>query len=275
MPLTSRPTSSSGWLFTGQLAPYWNETRGTDPAGLPLPHFIHCIQNHDQVGNRPFGDRLTETTTIEAYRAASALLLTSAATPMLFMGQEWAASAPFQFFTDHNEELGRAVTEGRRSEFGAWSAFSDEAMRERIPDPQALATFERSKLDWDERARDPHRGVLALYERLLALRHTEPALRWTATATQHAAALDDGTVVLHRADGDAAALLVCRLRGAAATIEVPANFAPPTGRVWRLVLTTEDADFAADPRPIEVTAGHRCKFQRPGAALWLAVTETA
>ncbi|MBX7111340.1 MAG: malto-oligosyltrehalose trehalohydrolase [Dehalococcoidia bacterium] len=254
---------AQGWLFIGQHAPYWNEPRGTDPTGLAPPHFVHCLQNHDQVGNRPFGDRLTATTTIEAFRAATAVLLTSADTPMLFMGQEWAASTPFQFFTDHYEELGRAVTAGRRSEFGAWSAFRDEAMRERIPDPQDPATFERSKLDWSERSRQPHAGVLALHERLLRLRHTEPALRWHAGASQQTRAADEDTVVLDRRNEDARVVLVARLRGGAGLVEVPELADGP----WSLVLTTEEADFTSDPAPIEVTATGSCRFQRPGAVL--------
>jgi maltooligosyltrehalose trehalohydrolase len=264
-----------GWLFIGQFAPYWHEARGTDPEGIALPHFIHCIQNHDQVGNRPFGDRLTETCSLEAYRAASALLLFSAATPMLFMGQEWAASTPFQFFTDHHEELGRLVTEGRRSEFGAWDAFRSEALRDRIPDPQALATFERSRLDWGEREASPHRGVLALYQQLLQLRGSEPALRWTREATYHAIAPDEDTVVVCRQVGQEAMLLVCRLRGGPASIGIPPAFAPPPGHPWRLVLTTEGTDYTDDPLPIEVTdeAMPRCAFARPGAALFRAQAE--
>jgi maltooligosyltrehalose trehalohydrolase len=254
-----------GWLFMGQHAPYWGEPRGTDPRDLPLPHFVHCLQNHDQVGNRPFGDRLTATTSLEAYRAATAVLLTSAATPMLFMGQEWAASSPFQFFTDHHEELGRAVTEGRRSEFRAWSAFRDESVRERIPDPQDPGTFERSKLDWDERIEPPHDGVLALTRRLLQLRASEAALQWSERASQRTRPAGEDAIVLQREHDGATILLVAHLRGGAATVEVPEL----ADSEWTLVLTTEDAEFAPGPAPIEVEiASGRCAFARPGAALF-------
>ncbi|MEZ4552592.1 MAG: malto-oligosyltrehalose trehalohydrolase [Dehalococcoidia bacterium] len=254
-----------GWLYMGQHAPYWGEPRGTDPGDLALPHFVHCLQNHDQVGNRPFGDRLTATADLAAVRAATAVLLISAATPMLFMGQEWAASAPFQFFTDHNEELGRAVTEGRRSEFRAWAAFRDEATRDRIPDPQSPATFERSKLDWDERHQMPHSSILEWHRRLLRLRRDEQALRWTEYATQRARPVDDDTIVLERRSGDSAMLLVARLRGDATTLQLPEL---SDGR-WTLALTSEDAAFVDDPRPIEVDASTgRCTFERPGAALF-------
>src|SRR5207253_1756936 len=85
-------TLEQGWLYTGEYSEYWHEHRGTKPTGIALPHFVHCIQNHDQVGNRAFGDRLDVTAGLPAMRAATALLLCSAATPMLFMGQEWSAS---------------------------------------------------------------------------------------------------------------------------------------------------------------------------------------
>jgi maltooligosyltrehalose trehalohydrolase len=194
---------------------------------------------------------------------------------MLFMGQEWAASSPFQFFTDHNEELGRAVTEGRRSEFGAWDAFRNEALRDRIPDPQELTTFTRSRLDWAERETSPHRGVLALYQQLLHLRSTEPALRWTEEAIQHAMAPDEDTVVVHRRLGEDAMLLMCRLRGGPATIGTPSVFEPPPGYRWGLVLTTEGADYTDESLPIEATdaALPECTFARPGAALFRAQPE--
>src|SRR5207302_1405895 len=121
-----------GWLGGG---PAW---------GQPARQFVFAIQNHDQIGNRPFGDRLNHTLDIERYKAASILLLFLPQTPLLFMGQEFAASTTFQFFTDHNPELGRLVTEGRRTEFKSFSAFSDPKTRERIPDPQAESTFLRS-----------------------------------------------------------------------------------------------------------------------------------
>ncbi|HEU0302613.1 MAG TPA: malto-oligosyltrehalose trehalohydrolase, partial [Longimicrobium sp.] len=134
-------TLRRGWFYEGQESRNHGAPRGTPAEGLPPRAFVHCIQNHDQVGNRAFGDRLTESVPLAVYRAASALLLLSPCTPLLWMGQEWAASTPFQYFTDHPAELGKLVTEGRRREFGRFSAFADPAVRERIPDPQAASTF--------------------------------------------------------------------------------------------------------------------------------------
>src|SRR5690606_27836696 len=135
-----------------------------DPASV----FVFCIQNHDQVGNRPFGDRVHHEINLDRYRVASALLLFAPETPLIFMGQEFAASTPFLYFTDHPEELGKLVTEGRRKEFAGFKAFDDPAMRETIPDPQAESTFQASKLDPDDRQRNA--GVLELYRTLLSMR---------------------------------------------------------------------------------------------------------
>ncbi len=127
----------------------------------PAAAFVFCIQNHDQVGNRPFGDRLHHVANMDRYAVASALMLFAPETPMLFMGQEFAASTPFLYFTDHPEELGKLVTEGRRKEFSGFGIFHDENLRESIPDPQAESTFLSSKLRLEERQR--HEGIYALY----------------------------------------------------------------------------------------------------------------
>jgi maltooligosyltrehalose trehalohydrolase len=170
-------TLDRGWYYEGQIYPFTGAPRGTTADGLSPCVFIHCIQNHDQVGNRAFGDRLHHQIELANYRAASALLLLSPYTPLLWMGQEWATDKPFLYFTDHPEELGQRVKEGRRSEFSRFSDFSNPAERQDIPDPQAEETFLRSKLDWDEALEEPHSGIWKLYQTLAMLRHSEPALR--------------------------------------------------------------------------------------------------
>ena len=136
------------------------------PAGPTRPDcrsgsFIFCIQNHDRIGNRAFGERLNHQVDAATYRAASALLLLAPQTPLLFMGQEWAASSPFLFFTDHEPELGRRVREGRLREFRSYRAFQEATALERIPDPQDEATFLTSRLDWSERDCEPHASTLS------------------------------------------------------------------------------------------------------------------
>ncbi len=120
-------TLAHGWHYRGQPTPNCTASRAARACAHLPPHaFCYCISNHDQVGNRAFGERLTAACSPEAYRAASALLCLAPYTPLIFQGQEWAASTPFLYFTDHNEELGRLVTEGRRKEFKGFAAFADE-----------------------------------------------------------------------------------------------------------------------------------------------------
>eukprot|EP01113_Clastostelium_recurvatum_P012486 TRINITY_DN1649_c0_g1_i3.p1 TRINITY_DN1649_c0_g1~~TRINITY_DN1649_c0_g1_i3.p1 ORF type:complete len:716 (+),score=111.68 TRINITY_DN1649_c0_g1_i3:61-2148(+) len=147
------------------------KTRGSDPKGIPHGAFVVCIQNHDQVGNRPDGDRLHHVVPPTQYLAASALMLLAPQTPLLFQGQEWACSTPFCFFTDHNQDLGKLVTEGRRREFKDFSAFAKRSI-ESIPDPQAEKTFRNSCLKWEEAQAKEHVAVLQAYKQLLALRKT-------------------------------------------------------------------------------------------------------
>lgn len=158
-------TLQQGWFYTGQHSAHWGGPRGTSTDGLKPENFVLCIQNHDQVGNRPQGNRLTDDVSLDAYRAASALLLFAPQLPLLFQGQEWATKTPFLYFTDHNPELGKLVSEGRKEEFKDFPAFQGD-----VPDPQDERSFLRSKLDWGELDKEAHAGVLALYRDLLALR---------------------------------------------------------------------------------------------------------
>src|SRR5437588_4676071 len=165
-----------GWLYEGQPTRGGKKPRGTPARDRPAWQFVYVIQNHDQVGNRAFGERLHHQIDLQRFAAASVLLLFLPYSAMLFMGEEFGASTPFQYFTDHNPELGRLVTEGRRKEFQAFSEFADPATRERIPDPQAEPTFIASRLRVDEAERPPRRELQAFYAALLHLRRTDPVL---------------------------------------------------------------------------------------------------
>jgi maltooligosyltrehalose trehalohydrolase len=163
---------AEGFIYQGQPS----LTRGGEPRGepsgmLPSQAFIAFLQNHDQIGNRPFGDRLDALAEVARIEALLACLLLAPSIPMLFMGEEFAASTPFLYFCDFHDELANAVTEGRRAEFAGFPAFSDVSARERIPDPNAESTFQASKLDWDDRARPVGAKRLAHVGRLLDLRH--------------------------------------------------------------------------------------------------------
>ncbi|MBI4183528.1 MAG: malto-oligosyltrehalose trehalohydrolase [Proteobacteria bacterium] len=147
--------------------------RGSPSAHLPPAAFVAFLQNHDQVGNRAFGERITALAEPEAVRAALALVLLSPAPPLLFMGEEWGARQPFPFFCDVEPSLAETVREGRRREFARFAAFREPAMRTRIPDPLAPETAARAVLDWADPGLSPHRDWLAFYRRLIAIRRRE------------------------------------------------------------------------------------------------------
>ncbi len=164
-------TLAEGFAYQGEPSPYRDgELRGERSAHLPPLAFVDFLQTHDQVGNRAFGERLVHLAPEDRLRALTACVLLAPAVPMLFMGEEFAASSPFQYFCDFTGELAQAVTQGRRNEFGRFARFSDPAVRDRIPDPNDPATFARSKLDWSDCVAPVHARWLALYRELLAIR---------------------------------------------------------------------------------------------------------
>jgi maltooligosyltrehalose trehalohydrolase len=156
-----------GFAYQGQPSPRGHR-RGEPSAHLPPTAFVFCLQNHDQIGNRAFGERLTQLADPEALRAAAAVLLLIPQIPLVFMGEEYGSRAPFLYFTDHNEQLAHLVRDGRRKEFAHFAAFADARRREQIPDPNAPATFEMSvptTQDVDERTRAHYRVLLQLRQR--------------------------------------------------------------------------------------------------------------
>jgi len=235
-------TIRQGWFYIGQRSGQLGHPRGAPADDLPLPSFVYCIQNHDQVGNRALGERLNHEIALDAYRAASALLLLGPATPLLFMGQEWAASTPFLYFTDHEAELGRLITAGRRAEFAGFTAFSGE----QVPDPQARATFEDSKLRWDERLDSPHADTLRLYRDLIALRRSHPALRERGRDSFSVFALGESALALcHHGPTPADTLLIIINLRAALRLDLTARAATtaPTGLRWSPLLDSQAARY--------------------------------
>ncbi|MCW5977445.1 MAG: malto-oligosyltrehalose trehalohydrolase [Bryobacteraceae bacterium] len=263
-------TVRRGWFFTGQYAPHFQRNRGTDTARLPLDRFVFFIQNHDQIGNRAFGDRLNHAIEPALYHAVTVLLMLAPETPLLFMGQEWAASTPFQFFTDHYEDLGKLVTAGRRREFAGFASFSDPQRNASIPDPQALSTFETSKLAWEERDREPHASTLRLYRRLLQLRRDHPALQSRRREDLYVTAVDEGALAMCRQCGSSALLVLVRTAGRAEIdLSTLAMADPGPGQTWTLLLSTEDPDFTAQPAPVRLTGTPPVvAFERPGAVVF-------
>lgn len=148
---------------------------GASAAGIARSRLVYCLENHDQIGNRALGERFGQLVSERDLRASIVVLAFSPAAVLMFQGQEWAASTPFLYFTDHEPELGARVCAGRREEFADFPAFARDGGAT-IPDPQDPATFRRSVLDWDERSREPHAGVLALHRAALALRRDDEVL---------------------------------------------------------------------------------------------------
>jgi maltooligosyltrehalose trehalohydrolase len=261
-----------GWFHRGGVAAFHGKPRGTPTDGLPLARFIACLQNHDQVGNRAFGDRLHHAIDPAVWRALSVLLLTLPETPLLFMGQEWAASTPFLYFTDHEGELGEAVDRGRRAEFARFAAFQGGA----LPRPQDPDTFLRSRLDWSELTRDPHGSVWRLYRDALALRRERLVRpiheRVVDGGVVGARALDAHTIVVEgigRAEVRYAC--VCRLRGRGRVrLEPSAALDGGTPSSWSVALSSEHFHYVEQPSPLVVTpasAGVDVAFTRPGAVV--------
>ncbi len=230
---------AEGFAYQGERSPYREgQLRGEPSADLPPTAFVSFLQNHDQIGNRAFGERLTALTRQEPLAAALAVVLLAPSPPLLFMGEEWGTTQPFLFFCDFEPTLAPQVTAGRRREFERFPRFRDEAVREQIPDPAAAATFTSSKLDWDECERAPGVEWLARYRGLLSLRRTEIVPRLQAMRAggrwrrfqQHGLAVDwqlgDGSL-LH---------LVCNLSEATIT-----DVTPPRGR---LLHTTHSSSVA-------------------------------
>ncbi|HUP31136.1 MAG TPA: malto-oligosyltrehalose trehalohydrolase [Usitatibacter sp.] len=170
-------TLAEGFAYQGEHSQHQEKKRGQPSKHLPPEAFVAFLQNHDQVGNRALGERINALAPPEALRLGVATLCLAPWIPLLFMGEEFDAHTPFLFFCDFEGDLARAVREGRRKEFAAFAQFDTPEERERIPDPNAEATFLASKLPWDVIGKEPHAGVLRHYRDVLALRAREIAPR--------------------------------------------------------------------------------------------------
>jgi maltooligosyltrehalose trehalohydrolase len=236
-------TLTAGYGYQGEPSRFRDGApRGSHSDDQPLGKFVDFLQNHDQIGNRARGERLSMLASPAALRAMAAVLLLAPSRPLLFMGEEWAATTPFLFFCDFEPELAHLVTEGRRREFAGFAEFSDPAARETIPDPSAAQTFTRSVLKWDERAAEPHRSMLNLYRSLLALRRTEIMPRIADVEARTARLIERGATGIEASWAIAGGTLVLEANLAAAACSGFAVDAP--GRV-----IFGDAPFAGGSAP--------------------------
>ncbi|MCW5624208.1 MAG: malto-oligosyltrehalose trehalohydrolase [Burkholderiales bacterium] len=215
---------AEGFLYTGQPSSFrGGEPRGEPAGSLPLTAFVSFLQTHDQVGNRAFGERIGALADPQLLRAAHAGVLLSPHVPMLFMGEEYAASTPFLYFCDFGPELAEAVSRGRRAEFARFAAFADESARAKIPDPNAESTFRDSQLQWDERDVGSHRWTLEATRQLLAVRRREIVPRLAGQRGPGEWRCDGDTLLLcWSLDGGAARLhLIAHFGAAASTVTAP------------------------------------------------------
>jgi maltooligosyltrehalose trehalohydrolase len=184
---------ASGFVYQGETSPFWgNKPRGEPSGQLPPITFVNFLQNHDQIGNRPLGDRLESIASVQQIEAALAVTLLAPMVPMLFMGEEWGSKKPFPFFCDFQGDLAKAVRNGRRQEYAwAYEKYGDE-----VPDPLDLETLRSAVLDWTDRTSDED-ARLSLVRQLLGIRRAEIVPRLAGASFGDAKANDNGLLSAH------------------------------------------------------------------------------
>jgi maltooligosyltrehalose trehalohydrolase len=162
-----------GFAYQGEVSHYWgeNQARGEASGHLPPTAFVNFLQNHDQVGNRAFGERIHQLVPAQQVKLFTAITLLTPGIPMLWMGEEWGCQTPFPFFCDLADNLKDSVRKGRKREFGQFPQFKDPKALKNMPDPCSRATFEAAKLDWSDLEQAEYQQLLAFYQQLLSLRH--------------------------------------------------------------------------------------------------------
>jgi maltooligosyltrehalose trehalohydrolase len=233
------------YVYAGRYSPNRGRTVGRAAPDVPYDRFVVCVQNHDQVGNRKHGDRLGDLIDFEGRKLAAAAVLTSPFVPMLFMGEEYAEPAPFQFFTSFGDpNLGEAVREGRRAEFAAFESWRGEA-----PDPQDPETFARSRLDRSLRGSGDHARLHDLYRALLELRRTEPLITDPRAPDVEAATVPGHeAVILRRRSRDRRRELMVVLNADESDAGV---VIPDASGVWERILDTADERWGGPGGPPE------------------------
>jgi maltooligosyltrehalose trehalohydrolase len=232
---------ASGFVYQGEVSEFWGKKPRGEPSGqLPPATFVNFLQNHDQIGNRPLGDRLESLASPQQIEAALAVTLLAPMVPMLFQGEEWGSTVPFPFFCDFQGGLADAVRKGRKQEYAwAYEKYGDE-----VPDPLDRATLQSAVLDWT--GRTPLQDArLALVRELLARRRKEIMPRLKGASFGEAEAADNGLLTAHWRLGDGTALrLIANLSDHEITFNVSAGTPiwggetgdrlPPWSVVWRL-----------------------------------------
>ena len=237
-----------GFLYQGQRYAWQKKARGTPTFGVPPEHFVAYVQNHDQVANSGRGERLHRLTTPGRYRAITALLLLGPATPMLFQGQEFAASSPFVYFADHRPELAELVKKGRAEFLAQFPSLATPEMRACLGDPADRASFERCKLDHGERQRHAH--VVALHRDLLRLRREDPVFSRRRPTGVDGAVLGDAAFVLRFFGEPTDRLMLVNFgRDLELTRAPEPLLAPPENTRWQVVWSSEHPDYGGSGAP--------------------------
>ncbi|HEX4334909.1 MAG TPA: malto-oligosyltrehalose trehalohydrolase [Polyangiaceae bacterium] len=238
-----------GYLFQGQRYAWQNKNRGEPGLDLSGPNFVVYLENHDQVANSAFGRRLHQQTSPGRSRALTALLLLAPGTPLLFQGQEYDATTPFFYFADHGEELAALVSKGRAEMLGQFPSVRDEAVLHKLANPAAVDTFARSRLDPAERARNRH--PLAFVRALLALRKSDVVFRSQRAERIHGAVLGPEAFLLRYMGelGDDRLVLVNLGRDLDVRHAAEPLIAPPRGRKWTYLLSSEAPEFGGSGTP--------------------------
>lgn len=236
-------TAKYGYLYQGQWYTWQSQRRGTSSLDLNPATFVNFIQNHDQVANTLRGERADRLGAVGKYKAMTALLLLAPGTPMLFQGQEFAASTPFLYFCDHKAELAKQVREGRGTFLGQFRSLALPEVQSVIPDPGNPSTFESCKLDFSERQKNA--PLYQMHKDLLRLRREDPVFRMQAKRGVDGAVLGDETFILRyfgEAHGDR--LLMINFGRDLHLDPAPEPLlAPPSGRLWRVVWSSEDPQY--------------------------------
>jgi maltooligosyltrehalose trehalohydrolase len=220
-------TLEAGWCYTGQYSVFRRRRHGNSPAGLRHSQFVVCTQNHDQIGNRAHGERLTALVDLEAQKLAAGITLLSPFTPLLFMGEEYGETSPFQYFVSHgDQDLIEAVRRGRHEEFSSF------AWVQEVPDPQADSTFELSHLDHARRTREPHSTILRFYKYLIQFRKDHSLNQREDWEIRE---LGDRVILALLGSGPQSLSFVFHFGNAPITIEMELP-----GKSWRLCLDSSD-----------------------------------
>jgi maltooligosyltrehalose trehalohydrolase len=232
-----------GYLFQGQRYTWQSKRRGTPAWGIRPAQFIGYLDNHDQIANSGTGERLHQLTSPGRYKAITAYLLLVPATPMLFQGQEFAASTPFHFFADHHDQLRPLVHEGRIQFLAQFPSLAQPEMRSRHADPGDPATFARCKLDWSER--EKHAGIYALHKDLLQFRREDPVFHCQEPKAMDGAVLGNEAFLLRYfgPNGDDRLLVINLGRDLCLDPAPEPLLAPREDHIWEVAWSSEDPKY--------------------------------